>query len=299
MREAQPGITRALDMFKNKRPFSLDTIKLSNPQRVAVGKLLAMQKNKYKKLLHEAHERMHIIADISTNVEFWYNVNGVFEYVSPSCETVLGYAPEAFLNEGLRLETIVAPDEKERFRKDKSRALTGESGADVEYPFIAMDGATHWMLMTWNPVATRRGKHIGVRISLRDITEYKQCLHFSRAYEQLMLTIADELESVAIFSVTSEGAVKTWNRTAAALFGYDNSEILGLDFIMLFSTVVDLEKELPDFTTFSCDTKLERKMTFRKKDGTDFVGRITFCALCDHTGTLHQVTCLLPKSAGG
>jgi PAS domain S-box-containing protein len=285
-------------MFKKKRPLSLDTLKLSNPHRVAVAKLLAQQKNKYKKLLHEAHERIHIIADLSSSLEFWYNVNGNFEYVSPSCEAVLGYPREAFLHEGLRLEALVHPDDTERFRKDKARALLGESDSDVEYTFLAKDGTTRWMLMTWNPVTTRRGKHIGVRISLEDITTYKQCQYFSSAYRRLMLAISDELKETVIFSINPEGEIQSWNTCAAKLFGYSRDEMLGKDFIMLFGTDVDLERELPDFTTLGCDVRVTRRMTFHPKKGSDFVEDITFLSLCDHTDALHLVTCLIPLPPG-
>lgn len=283
-------------MFKKKRPLSLDTLKLSNPQKVAVAKLLAQQKNKYKKLLHEAHERMHIIADLSSSLEFWYNVNGNFEFVSPSCEAILGYSSEAFLQEGLRLETLVHADDKERFRKDKARALLGESDSDVEYVFLAKDGTPRWMLMTWNPVMTRRGKHIGVRISLDDITAYKRCQYFSNAYRRLMLNISDELKETAIFSINPEGEIQSWNTCAARLFGYGRDDVIGRDFIMLFGRDVDLEQELPDLTSMDCNARITRRMTFHPKKGSDFIEEITFLALCDQTDTLHLVTCLIHLS---
>jgi PAS domain S-box-containing protein len=281
-------------MFKKKRPLSLDTLKLSNPHKVAVAKLLAQQKNKYKKLLHEAHERIHIIADLSSSLEFWYNVNGSYEFVSPACASVLGYPREAFLHEGLRLEALVHPDDSERFRKDKARALLGESDSDVEYVFLAKDGTSRWMLMTWSPVITRRGRHIGVRISLEDITAYKQCQYFSNAYRRLMLTISDELKETAIVTVNPEGEIQSWNTCATKLFGYTRDEMLGRDFIMLFGTEVDLENELPDFATLGCEARITQRMTFHPRKGSDFIGDITFLALCDHTGALHLVTCLIP-----
>jgi PAS domain S-box-containing protein len=281
-------------MLKNKRPLSVESLKLSNPQRAAVAKLLARQKGKYKKLLHEAHERMHIIGDLSSSLEFWYNVNGSYEFVSPACQAVLGYPREAFLHEGLRLETIVHPDEKERFRSDKSRALSGESGADVEYTFLSSDGSERHMLMTWNPVLTRRGRHIGVRISLRDITEFRTCQHFSKAYRELMLAISDELQQTAIFSLTPDGAVLSWNRSAEQLFGYGKKEIQGRDFITLFSEDAELDSRLPAFETIATKRRIEREMPFQKKNGEIFSSSITFHALCDQNQALHLVTCIIP-----
>ncbi|HOJ05016.1 MAG TPA: PAS domain-containing protein [Bacteroidota bacterium] len=283
-------------MIRKKRPLTLDTLKLTNPQRTAVAKLLGQQKSKYKKLLHEAHERMHIIADMSSSLEFWYNVNGSYEFVSPSCEAVLGYARTDFTHGELRLESIVHAEDRERFRRDKAGALEGGSAADVEYRFLAADGHYRSMLMTWNPVVTRRGKHIGVRISLRDMTEFQNCRHFSQAYERLTDVISDTLTEFAIFSVTPQRHIKSWNRMAMELFGYEREDIMGRDVALLFSASEHFGDMFPELSGITCDDVLEREAVFRSRDGAEFRRVVRYMPLCDVRGMLHQLTCVVPAA---
>jgi|GEM_PF-1291048 len=290
--DAHPGNVKRLTMLRKKKTLTLDTIKLTNPQRASVARLLAMQKHKYKKLLHEAHERMHIIADLSTSLEFWYNVNGSYEFVSPSCESVLGYSSEDFIRHGVRLEGIVHSDELDRFRKDKSNALSGGSGVDREYRFIAKDGSPLWMLMTWNPVMTRNGKHIGVRISLRDITDVKNCRHFSVAYRELMLAIADELTETAIFSFSSSGEILSWNAAASMEFGYSRDEVLEKDILMLLAE----ESELPDSKAFASESRINRNMLLRKRDGGSLRYSVKLFGLVDYDNVLRRTVCLVQPS---
>ncbi|MDT8322976.1 MAG: PAS domain S-box protein, partial [Bacteroidota bacterium] len=214
-------------MIRKKRSISLDNINLTNPQRAAVTRVLTAQKNKYKKLLHEAHERLHIIADMTTSLEFWYNVNGSYEFVSPASEDLLGYAPSEFTGGAVHLEQLIHEDSIDRFRSDRSRALEGEAGKGIEYRLHTRSGETRWVQASWKPVYTRMGKHIGVRISIRDISEYKQCQYFSRAYRDLMLSIAEDLDEVGIFSLTPEWELKSWNSGARGLLGWEMEEMIG------------------------------------------------------------------------
>ena len=279
-------------MIRKKRSTSLDTIKLSHPQKAAVARVLTAQKNKYKKLLHEAHERLHIIADMTTSLEFWYNVNGNYEFVSPSSTEILGYAPGEFLSGHVHLEQLIHPDSIERFLRDRSMALEGGADRGIEYQLNTREQEIIWVEASWQPVMTRKGKHIGIRISIRDITEFKRCQSYSRAYQQLSLTIADELHEVGIFSLTSDWEITSWNSGANALFGWDRAEMIGNSF----------ETRLPDedegatlavISGMSCGDKRSLTIPLRCKDGELCKVTIIFLALCNHLGQHHQVTCLL------
>ncbi|MBN1447206.1 MAG: PAS domain S-box protein [Bacteroidetes bacterium] len=278
-------------MIKRKRPLSIDTLKLTNPQRAAVGRILTAQKNKYKKLLHEAHERMHIIADMSTSLEIWYNVNGNYEYVSRSCEAILGYPPEAFTRGAVRLEQLVHHESEEQFRQDRAAALEGLSGERVEYRILTREGETCWVEAHWNPVLTRKGKHIGIRISLRDITEFKQCQSFSRAYESLSLTIANELEEVGIFSVTPDVTFKSWNAGAAGMLGWKKEDIIG-GHLSRITEAEDVLRIMDASREAGCDGKQVLDVSFRTEVGGTLPVQLMLLNLCDHKQQLHQITFL-------
>ena len=279
-------------MIRKKRSISLDNINLTNPQRAAVTRVLTAQKNKYKKLLHEAHERLHIIADMTTSLEFWYNVNGSYEFVSPASEAILGYSPAEFTGEGVNLEELIHEDSIEQFRADRSRALEGEGGKGIEYRLHTREGETRWVQASWKPVLTRKGKHIGIRISIRDITEFKQCQYFSQAYRDLMLNIADDLDEIGIFSLTPEWELKTWNSGAQGLLGWEKDEMIGrsLDALLPDAEVESVRAVLGGLT---CGERRALVLPLRHRDGETHRVQITFMSMCDHLGVLHQVTCLL------
>ncbi len=279
-------------MMKKKRSQSIDNLNLTNPQKIAVTRILSAQKNKYKKLLHETHERLHIIADMTASLEFWYNVNGNYEYVSQSSESVLGYAPEAFTRGDLRLEQLVHDEYIDQFRQDRAAALDGTSGGNVEYRIRTREGDPRYVEAHWYPVTTRKGKHIGIRISLRDITEFKQCQYFSRAYEELSLTIADELTEVGIFSLTPDGTLKSWNTGAMHLLGWEKTDAIGQPVAALFGEELS-EQFMQLSASAQCGDKTTTVASLRHRDGDAQRMNVILINLCNHQQELHQITFLL------
>lgn len=279
------------DMIRKKRRLSIDNLKLSNPQKAAVARLLAAQKNKYKKLLHETHERMHIIADLTTSLEFWYNVNGSYEYVGRSSEQVLGYLPEEFIKGEARLESLIHPDHVEHFRRDRARALEGEAGEKVEYRIFTKDKKVKWVQATWSPILTRKGKHIGIRISIRDVSEYKQCLAYLHSYERLSLTIASEIKEAGIFSLTPDLELKSWNIGAQKILGWERQEMIGSSASKLLTE--EAASHLAAACSMRCGDERRAEVSLQTKDGGERQVSLLILNLCNHEDALHQLTCMI------
>ena len=278
-------------MIRKKKIPSIDKIGLTNPQKVAVNRILTGVKNKYKKLLHETHERMHIIADLTSSLEFWYNVNGSYEFVSPSCTDVLGYEPRDFTHNGLLLENIVHEDYLEQFRSVRASAYAGESGADAEFRMYTKNKDTRYVLMSWSPVLTRKGKHIGIRMSLRDISEYRRCRHFALAYEELTLAIANELPYTGVFSLTPDRVIRSWSNTTSRLFGWSREEAIGKTLPDLFSE--EINTLLDGLDALQCSGRFDTNLLLHTREGKEIGVRIITLSLCDVEKTLHQYTFLV------
>ncbi len=160
-------------MLKKRRQISLDRLHLTNPQREGVLQMLASQKNKYRKLLHEAHEKMHILTDLSASMEIWMNIDGSVEYVNPAVEKITGHSVPEFENCAITLEDLVHPDSRKAFDADRQSAANGEAGENAIYRFVRKDGEIRRTLVSWRPVFTRRGRCIGLRATITDITSVK------------------------------------------------------------------------------------------------------------------------------
>lgn len=278
-------------MIRKKKAPSIEKLGLSNPQKVAIRRLMSGVRGKYKKLLHETHERMHIIADLTSSLEFWYNVNGSYEYVSPSCKDALGYDPEEFTRGGMLIEKMVHDEHIERFRQDRAKAFLGESGVDAEYKMVTKTGDVRYMLMSWSPVITRKGKHIGIRISLRDITDYKRCRHFNEAYRDLTLAIADELPHTGVFSVTPDNILITWSATAENIFGWSKTECIDRPVSEVFSGEID--DVLEGLAALRSGDRITTNLLLHTAKGKEIGVRVIVLPLCDIEGTLHQYTFLV------
>ncbi len=187
VRQLQEGKIR-----RKKRGLHLEKMNLTHPQKEAVKLLVQAQRNKFKKLLHETHERMHVIAAHQYGLDLWLGLSGKYEFVSPSCEQLTGYARTEFIQKRITFEQMVHPDHLERFRVDKQLALDGVGSLDVEYRWIRKDGAVRWARATWSPVYTRRDKHVGTRLSIRDITTEKRMAMECDAARMLLARMASQ-----------------------------------------------------------------------------------------------------------
>lgn len=281
-----------MDIPKRKKTVSLEKLHLTHPQRDAVASLLAGQKNKYKKLLHETHERLHVIADLTRSLEIWFNINGSYEHVSHSCEGITGYAREAFLFNRVGLEQLIHPDSLERYQEARKNARLGISGEDVEYKFIRKDGAVRWALASWTPVYTRRGRQIGIRISIMDITEQKFCRARLRNSELLFRTLAGLVSDTAVAIVTAEGTLTYWNDAVRHITGYSRKDLEARKIGTLFAgdgTFDALVAEPPLATAGILETRAD----LRKKSGASIPVRLTLVALRDSDDTTREYACFL------
>jgi PAS domain S-box-containing protein len=206
-------------MVKLRKYPAVDKLHLTNPQRAAVAHLLSGQKNKYKKLLHDAHERLHTIVDFSSNVEVWVSAEGDVEFINSASLQLTGWTPQDFQSRAIALDQLVHQSSLESFINDRGQALQGESPDGSEYRLTARDGSARWVRASWKPVITRLERIIGARISLADITQLKAASARARALESMFKQAVERLDSTAVMTVDSEGGVTLLNSAAARLTG--------------------------------------------------------------------------------
>ena len=278
-------------MIKNKRQVTLDTIRLSNPQRIAVGHLLAGQKNKYKKLLHEAHERLHVIGDMVSSVEIWINANGLIEFVSPSMLKMLGHPAKDFREKRISFDTICHREDREHLERDMRAVLEGTDLGDVEYRFLHKNGKIVWARVTWNPVRTRRDNVVGVRLSLTDITNYTLCREYSVLFQHLFYDLMVARTDHAVCVALADGEIRYWNAGAETLLGWSRDERLGTSLHSLLAEEFR-ERFLSTFPPTARDP-VSLHVVLWRKDGTVQSARMTLRAALGPDGLATEVVCLI------
>lgn len=109
--------------------------------------------------------------------------------------------------------------------------------------------------------------------------------------------LIESLTEYAIFSLSLEGSITSWNAGARELFGYEASEVVGIRYDMLF-TDVDIAKGRPqaELDKARHDGKSSEDGWHRRKDGSTFWCTDTIQRLNDGRGTSIGYTKLVRDS---
>jgi len=134
--------------------------------------------------LAQAEAKYRTVADFTYDWEYWTNMDGTLNYVSPSCERISGYSVQDFIDKpSLFREIIVPQDHKiwDRHYHDSRRELKGR---DIQFRIQRRDGEIRWIEHACLPVTDNTGLYIGFRASNRDITSRKQAEEAVRESER-------------------------------------------------------------------------------------------------------------------
>jgi PAS domain S-box-containing protein len=127
----------------------------------------------------------------------------------------------------------------------------------------------------------------------RDVAALQQKLEIfegqKAAYEneQQLRLLVDAVQDYAIFMLDAEGRIRTWNRGARRLKGYETSEILGQHFSRFYSEEdVQAGKPQRELEIAARDGRVEDEGWRLRKDGSKFWANVTITALKDANGNI-------------
>jgi PAS domain S-box-containing protein len=125
--------------------------------------------------LRKSEEKFRTLVDWTYDWEQWLDPRGNIVYTSPSCERITGYSPEEFIADPNLLIRIVHPDDRQFYTEHQGIIHDASAGPiSIEYRIIARDGNEHWIEHICRPVFGPDDRHLGRRVSNRDITDRKQ-----------------------------------------------------------------------------------------------------------------------------
>jgi PAS domain S-box-containing protein len=154
--------------------------------------------------LRQAERRYRTVADFTYDWEYWENLDGTLEYVSPSCERISGYSVQDFMENPSLFREIIVPEDCgiwDQYVCDSKRDLTLK---EVQFRIKNKDGDIRWIEHASQPVIDHQGSLLGFRASNRDITVRKQsedALQASREKAEMLaikLLSAQEAERARI-----------------------------------------------------------------------------------------------------
>ncbi len=184
---------------------------------------------KYKTLV----ERIPAITYIASIVE-----PQTIQYVSPQVETLLGFAPEMFIQDTELWFNQIPIDDRERVRNEHNYILAMDEPFHSEHRICAKDGRLKWVRDDISVIKDTTGKPIALQGFILDVTELKLGEEALRNSELKFRTIIEQsLEGVALLD--EAGNIIEWNQAIEKITGLKKADVLGSPYwdVMLKMTV--------------------------------------------------------------
>ncbi|GEM_PF-1743786 len=175
--------------------------------------------------LRQSQERYRLIMKNSDDIIYTLNEEGVFTYVSPAWNKLLGHD----INDvtGHLFQPFVHPDDVHRCIDYLAQVLAGkQSQQGVQYRVRHANGTWRWHMTIASRLIDDAGnvlEYIGIA---RDITDYKFALESLRNSEARLSSIIEGLP-IPIFVLDRDHRVIHWNRAIHQVTGISPGEIIG------------------------------------------------------------------------
>lgn len=138
--------------------------------------------------IREEKEKYQLISDFAQDWEFWIDPKANFIWISPSCNDLTGYTPDEFFkNPSLFYELIFQEDEQSVRHSIHDSISFMQIGQSVEFRILTKTKQLRWCEMNSKAVFDTRGRYLGQRCSIRDITRLKTALGHIREITESQL----------------------------------------------------------------------------------------------------------------
>lgn len=203
--------------------------------------------NKYTNQLHflEDTDRYSLfIESIKDFAVFIVDSNGIVLSWNYGAEKVLGYTPAETIGKSYSLFYQAREPEKLNIEHEMSTAKS-EGRFEDEGWRVKKTGNTIWANSVLTPVL-KDGKLIGYTKVVQDLTHRKSLEDELRISETKARLFIEGVKDYAIFFLTPEGNITSWNQGAERLKGYKKEDILGKHF-SIFYTEEALKSGFPQY----------------------------------------------------
>ena len=150
------------------------------------------------KSLREGEAKFRAIANYSHDWELWADPAGKVIWVNPSVQRLTGYSPKECLEMKDFPAAIIESEDKQRFADLSRQIAQSARGSGIEFRVRRKDGSSFWAAATWQPIYGSQNDYLGVRCSIRDITERKnEEFNLQATIKQLELAQGNQREDFA------------------------------------------------------------------------------------------------------
>lgn len=276
------------DTYRSMRCWSLAEINALRGVANTIG--TALYHEHMQQILRTSEERFRMIADFTYDWECWMDNDRTFLYVSPSCEQITGYSPDAFMQNPALFETIIHPDDRDYVEHHFAQTCITRDKEHITYRILTQCGDERWIEHFCQPVQGTDGRWLGRRISNRDITERKRIEEDLRTREAQYRGLFERLP-LGICRASSDGTLLSVNPALAHMSGYESPQDF-LDTAPSLTTLLDSlavwNQEVIEHIVEQ-DHVIHMQLNYRHRDGSTFLVEVWLWSVRDTRGDIQYV----------
>ena len=163
-------------------------------QRVKELEREAIERKQAEETLRENEERFKEMADLLPTIISELDMNYYLTYVNKAAFETFGYSQED-LEAGLNVFNMIHRDDRKKAIKNMKKVIEGKRLDGNEYRMLREDGSELTVLVHSRPIC-RKGKIVGIRSTLTDITKIKRTEEALRERESELEIKTNSLEEV-------------------------------------------------------------------------------------------------------
>lgn len=205
-------------------------------------------KRAVERKLRDAHFRWRTIADFTVDWEFWLHPGGHFIYCSPSCQRITGFGVDDMVQGRSSLSTIAYREDRRRVSDLLTEAYSGTTGHSQRFRIVRRDGSVRSVSMSWQPVQGDDGRFLGVRGSVRDVTDMADAEDELQRLLAAYRTLARHFPKGLVALLDNELRFVVCDGPAFRWVGIDPDRIMGKRFDQVFEPAL-LDRVQPMFAS--------------------------------------------------
>lgn len=223
-------------------------------------------------------KRFSLAADHSRTVIWEVDPQGLYTYISSSCESVFGYTPDELVGKRTFFDLRPENGPEEHTMKGLELLQAGEPLVHLDNPIQKRDGTLIWVSTSGSPIYDDKDHLIGFRGVDYDITERKKTEEELRKFR----TVSDQANYGTAIA-TLDGSLVYVNKTFAKMHHWPMEELIGQNLSALHN-----EEQLPQVSALLDKLKsmgglMSQEVWRIKRDKTPFPSLISAHIIVDHS----------------
>ena len=166
--------------------------------------------------LESSQTRFNQLAELAHEIIWEVDLNGLYTYVSPGVERVLGYDPAELVGK-MHFYDLHPEEERETFKKGAFRVFDqGKPFTGVTNTLLTKEGKSIWVISNGIPVLNQQGEVAGYRGSDADITDKMEVEREKRVLAANLLH-GQKIEAIGTLA---GGIAHDFNNILSAILGF-------------------------------------------------------------------------------